>query len=92
MEMKKIYNTIPLIVLLFHFIIGCNTKQITEKNDIEKEYLKERYQVVDFNSEDWILFENENIIYHNVTKTEKIIVKDLTIYFIWDEKLSKNKF
>ena len=45
-----------------------------------------------FDSDDWTILEDEDVIYYTVSKTEKFSIKNLTIEIIWDEKLSKNKY
>lgn len=43
-----------------------------------------------FDSKYWSWFENKDIIYYTVTKTEVFHIKDLTFEIIWENKLVRN--
>ena len=43
-----------------------------------------------FDSVDWMLFENEDISYYTVSKTEKFIIENFSFEIVWDNKLTPN--
>lgn len=44
-----------------------------------------------FDTKDWTLFEEKDVTYYTVTKTEKFIIENLTFEIVWDKKLTPNE-